>query len=127
MPRRPIKPPRIPAKVITETIKARVGKLDRSVFDEQIARALTCGPGEAHWRKKSKADPEGWSRALLNLARMRGLAAERKEVITYTPKLAEVAEELRRRFGEDQARVLLKAVGADAELPNEAIEGETVK
>ena len=113
-------------KEIIARIKAQIGGLDRSIFDEQLATAVACGPKPAAWKKLAKDDPESWSRALQNLARMRGYA-DKKEVTNITPKLSDVAQEVLRRFGEKQGQLLLEAAGVDEMLmPAPAIEGEFV-
>ena len=102
-------------KEIIERIKGQIGQMDRSIFDEQLATAVACGPKPVHWNKLAKNDPESWSRAVQNLARMRGYA-DKKEITTVTPKLTEIADELKVRFGEEGARRLLEAAGVDSML-----------
>lgn len=119
-----MRPPKLPAHEVIKEIEGSIGRLDRSVFDEALATCLACAPSRSAWRKKSKADPESWSRALVNLSKLRGYT-EKKEITTFTPKMSEVAQELVRRFGESEARVLLKAAGAPASLlPALPIEAE---
>lgn len=110
---------------MVEELTRRIGTLDRTVLNEQIAKAIVNGPTDKNWRKQSE-NPEAWSRAILNLSRIAGLVVDRKETVTYTPKLAEVVDELKIRFGEDGARVLLKAAGVEGEMPPAPIEGETI-
>ena len=106
-----MKPPKLPAKDVIAQIQRQIGRLDRSVFTETLATAVACAPSATSWRKLSKKDPESWSRAVVNMSKLTGFA-ERKETVTFTPKMADVATELVARFGEEQARMLLKAAGA---------------
>lgn len=116
------RPPKLPEREVFQRIESRLARYDRGPFQEQLARALACGPSKSAWRSLAKKNPAAWAQSVEKLAKVSGFA-ERTESLSLTMDPQQIARELVARHGPDKAALLLQAAG----LPSGLVSGEVIE